>query len=299
MKNLSRIFSAIIPLFIFLGCAAGRTGVPTTRGDVAEVKRLLADGAYVNAKDGNGFTALMTASVNGHKEVVELLLAKGADVNYHFYSEPVKPYYTSALSLAAENGHRDVVELLLAKGANDDFSAMMVACRNGHRDIVELMRAKGPTVNTKVMNGTNVSMAYFLQEASERDQKDIVELLLATGADVDAKDHFGGTALIAASSRGRKDIVELLLARGADVNAKACVTSSMVVNGVLPKPYCHTALILAAQYGHKEIVELLITAGADVNAKTGGDGSRTALRVASQYGHKDIMDLLRRAGAKE
>ena len=42
---------------------------------------LLAKGADVNAKNQDGWTALMCASLDGHKEVVELLLAKRADVN--------------------------------------------------------------------------------------------------------------------------------------------------------------------------------------------------------------------------
>ncbi len=145
---------------------------------------------------------------------------------------------------------------------NDDFTAMMVACRNGQRETAELLRAEGPTVNAKVNKGATILNALFLMEASEHGHKDIVEVLLATGADVNSKDWFGGTALIAASRKGCKDIVEFLLYMGADVNAKDCVTSSMVVNGVPPKPHCHTALSLASQYGHREIVDLLRAAGA-------------------------------------
>jgi hypothetical protein len=52
-----------------------------TRGNLREVKRLVAKGADVNAKADHGYTALMVASRNGHSEVVKLLLAKGADVN--------------------------------------------------------------------------------------------------------------------------------------------------------------------------------------------------------------------------
>jgi ankyrin repeat protein len=45
------------------------------------VKQHLANGTDVNAKDENGYTPLHPAALNGHKEIVELLIAKGADVN--------------------------------------------------------------------------------------------------------------------------------------------------------------------------------------------------------------------------
>ena len=50
--------------------------------------------------------------------------------------------------------------------------------------------------------------------------KDVVEQLIAKGADVNAKNEDNNTALIVASINGHKDVVEQLIAKGADVNAK-------------------------------------------------------------------------------
>ncbi|MFA5106679.1 MAG: ankyrin repeat domain-containing protein, partial [Candidatus Micrarchaeia archaeon] len=50
-------------------------------GDLAGVKEALAAGADVNAKDRDGYTALMVASYWGHMDIVKLLIAAGADVN--------------------------------------------------------------------------------------------------------------------------------------------------------------------------------------------------------------------------
>ena len=77
---------------------------------------------------------------------------------------------------------------------------------------------------------------------------------LAAGANVNAPNTYGWTALYWASSRGHKEIVELLIANGADVNAK--------------DDDGNTPLHLAAGASHKEIAELLIAEGAEVNAKT-------------------------------
>ena len=81
------------------------------RGNLPEVKRLLAAGAEVNAKDLEGQTALIWASKQGHLEVVRTLLATRADVN------PKGKDGWTALMGATKNGHRDVAELLRQAGA--------------------------------------------------------------------------------------------------------------------------------------------------------------------------------------
>ena len=57
--------------------------------------------------------------------------------------------------------------------------------------------------------------------ASQQGHLDVVQALLAKGADVNAKDNDGATALMLASQNGHLDVVQALLAKGADVNAKA------------------------------------------------------------------------------
>ena len=60
-----------------------------------------------------------------------------------------------------------------------------------------------------------------LHDAVSRGHKEVIELLIAKGADVNAKDStFGRTLLHIAAREGHKEIVELLLAKGVDVNAK-------------------------------------------------------------------------------
>jgi serine/threonine-protein phosphatase 6 regulatory ankyrin repeat subunit B len=67
----------------------------------------------VNAKRNDGRTALMIASERGHKEVVKLLLEKGADVNAK------NKEGMTALKYASENGHKEIVELLKSYGAEE------------------------------------------------------------------------------------------------------------------------------------------------------------------------------------
>jgi len=95
--------------------------------------------------------------------------------------------------------------------------------------------------------------AHFLEAAKSGD-KAKVERLLKAGADVDAKDHYGMTALMWASKNGHKETVDILIKNKADVNAKDNN------NGM-------TALMWASWQGYEEIVDVLIAAEADVNAK--------------------------------
>jgi len=240
-------------------------------GDRDIVKLLLKKGADVNAADKFGKTALMMASEKGYKEIMEMLLAKGADVNAK--GKPGK----TALMIATENGYEQVVKLLLAKGADVQAqevlgnTALMMAFEKGYKEIMEMLLAKGADVNKKnYFNETALIMA------ANNGYKEIMEKLLAKGADVNAKNKDSKTALMAASEKGYKEIVEMLLAKGADVNAKG-------------KPG-KMALMIAVENGYKEIVEMLLAKGAAVNAKD-KDG-KTALMAASEKGYEEIVKLL-------
>lgn len=78
-------------------------------GRAATVKQLLASGGNANVTDAGGYSALAAASENNHLEIVKLLIAHGANVNY-------KNGIHTALSLAKAAGHKEVVEFLISKG---------------------------------------------------------------------------------------------------------------------------------------------------------------------------------------
>jgi ankyrin repeat protein len=105
-----------------------------------------------------------------------------------------------------------------------------------------------------------------LQAASAEGRKEVVEMLMANGADVNVKGGEYGTALQAASAEGHKEVVELLLGKGADVNAEGGRDG--------------TALQAASARGHKEVVEILMANGADVNASKEDDGDVTTKKEA-------------------
>ena len=114
-------------------------------------------------------------------------------------------------------------------------------------------------------------------------------MLLAKGAEVNAKDEDSETPLHEAASKGHLDVVKALLAKGAEVDAK--------------NKYGKTPLLFAAWHDHLDVVKALLSKGAEVNAKT-KDGSAcwfgcgwTPLHYAAKYGHLDVVNVLLAHGA--
>ena len=210
-------------------------------GNLAEVKSLLAENPQlVNAKDDQkSSTPLHKAAANNHKDIVELLIATGAQVNAK------DKLGSTALHWAAYNGHKDIVDLLIAGGAQvsakttkrNQTPLCWATCR-GHKEIVELLIAKGAEVNTKDRWEQTP-----LHRAAEKNRKDVLEVLIANQARLNAKDKWGNTALHVAAYYGHKDIVEVLIADGADVNDKSKTG--------------WTPLRMALHMEHQEIAELL------------------------------------------
>ena len=79
-------------------------------GRVEKVKAALESGGNSNSRDESGYSALSAASENNHLEIVKLLVASGADINYESSG-------FTALKLATMAGNAEVVEYLRGQGA--------------------------------------------------------------------------------------------------------------------------------------------------------------------------------------
>ena len=139
---------ALLPSVGIVGAAAPidkRLLEAASGGDLKTVKRLLQEGADINAKHQYGGPPLLEASEHGHVEVVKTLLARGADVNAK------DDEGRTALMWALYRGHYgvEVMKALLDKGANVNakavlgWTALMLASKGGHVDVVKLLKAHG------------------------------------------------------------------------------------------------------------------------------------------------------------
>ena len=280
------------------------------KGDLARIKSLLDNNRELDLDNVKtsifGLRPLHLAAENDHVQVVEFLLAKGANVN-----ATEREMANTPLHVAAYKGHTQIAELLLSKGADinaqnkNGSTPLYEAVLWGRMRMVEVLIAKGADVNTKDSDGEPVLVlasralpgrpkpqtdVYGGAPATfdigligdQKHRKEIAELLIAKGADVNTKNIIGMTPLHYTAAAGQREVAELLLTKGADANSQN-------------PPTLETPLYSAADAGQREVAELLLAKGADVDAKT--FDSFTPLHAAAQNGHKDVVELLLDKGA--
>jgi uncharacterized protein len=182
------------------------------RNDMAAVRQLLKDGADVQARDGQGRTALLAATARNRVEIATLLVEAGADVN----AQDNK--FDSPLLLAGASGYLEILKLALK--ANPNFkiynrfggTALIPACERGHVEIVkELLKTDIDHVNR--LGWTALLEAIILSDGGPKHQE-IVRLLVAAGADVNLPDGEGVTPLKHARQKGYKGITGILESAG-------------------------------------------------------------------------------------
>eukprot|EP00127_Corallochytrium_limacisporum_P002121 Clim_evm15s108 gene=Clim_evmTU15s108 len=246
-------------------------------GDDKAVKKILKKGVHVNEEDEHKFTALALACREGHKEVVELLVASGADVQSQLGEERDTP-----LHWAAFNCQPDIIDILLTRGANihakDEHgeTPLLWACQEGHVEAAHRLLEHG----ADIYDSDNLGRT-GLHISADRGHTDLVEELLMQGLDMEVTDRIHFTPLHRATIEGRKECAEYLVNAGARLDVK--------------DKKGNTPLHWACRTGNNEMTVLFIYAGAALNLRN--NGGETALHTACQYANRDIAQLLILAGA--
>jgi ankyrin repeat protein len=191
-------------------------------GQRALVELFLAKGAQIDGRDISGSTALYLAAENERQATVALLLAKGADADLPGRSG------VTPLAAAAFNGNDRIVEQLLSHGADPNVvdatgkAAMTYAAARGFAEIVRRLLDAG--VDAEFRYGKELTA--LMWAAGHEDgvgahaAESTVDLLLSHGAQLDAIDDRGRTALMTAAELGRTEVVEMLVGRGADATIR-------------------------------------------------------------------------------
>jgi len=191
--------------------------VASKTGDIKWVKQHLEDGVDVNAvgqaiqyprvaQSDAAWTSLHWAALEGHKEIVELLIRKGADANAMTYDGE------SALNLS--EGKIDIESILNQAGGKTGIGiSIWKAAAEGNTEAIKQHIAAGTDVNAVLKMGGWTP----LHKAVDRNQSEAVEILIARGADINARvsnNKNGATPLSIAKILGRSKIGETLRKHG-------------------------------------------------------------------------------------
>ena len=259
-------FAAVLLAGASTGASADALLDAVRAGSHQDAVRLIAAGADVNAADSLGTTPLMWAARYGDAVLVERLIEAGAN------AEAQNVFGVTPMSEAALIGSEPVIRELLAAGVDPNSpnpegeTALMLVVRTGQLDAAEVLIEAGADVNAKERwAGQNA-----LMWAGAQLQPEMMKLLLAKGAEVDARSAVrewtrkvsseprpkelaqgGLTPLMFAARTGCIECAELLLAAGADIN--------------LTDPYGVTPLVVATLNLQNDFAAYLVEKGADIN----------------------------------
>jgi len=156
-------------------------------------------------------------------------------------------------------------------GARAEQAPVIDAARNADRMAVRALIQQGANVNAAEADGTTA-----LHWVSYRDDVEGADLLIRAGANVNAANDLGATPLWTASLNGSAAMVRRLLEAGANPNAALLLGE--------------TPVMVAARSGNPVIVEQLLAKGADVNAR--GARGQTALMWAVAQRHSEVVKVL-------
>ena len=223
-------------------------------GHTAAARTLLALGASPDGADDRAFlgmTPIHVAAFGGHAEIVRMLLDAGAEPGYTTNAGMGYGYH--ALGFAVHHGHTEVVRMLLDAGMGVEHTGenpatpLDLAIERDWPETAALLRERGALTHADAMRARAQALAAEPDPWREAivdgdpaliramldlgdppadalrrvifsldDDPEVVGLLVAAGADVDAAGYNGMTALHEAAANGKTELVEALLAAGAD-----------------------------------------------------------------------------------
>lgn len=276
--------------------------------DVAEI--LLSHGHLADSRDDRGQTPLFHAAACGHSEMIEMLVSNGAEVNARDRSNRT-PIFQAALF-----GHSAVVDRLVASGAEidaKDINGCTALCfiakaeiKQPNLEVVKQLLVHKANPNIKDIFGSSP-----LSYASTAGEMSLVELLVASGVNIDVTLSKGPTVLAYAIGRGKIGLAERLFAHSHNDSSEVFGGPSPLLNAILMRDKnlveslvtstktnidtCPRALEFALILRAQGVMESLLLFKPDINAFHWNGVS--ILMWAVMLGEETIVELLLKNGA--
>lgn len=279
----------------------------TETGDTAQVSNLLKDDpTLVDFMDDGGWSPLRVAASENNVEMIELLLASGAEIdkmagdNTAFFEaaskgnvDALKALLTAGADIEIRNTNLDtplmasgqnieVMTLLLDAGADIEAhrgngrTHLSLVTRRGYKDAVNFLLARGAAVSIEGWTGR-----HLVQGAIKNGLITLLEHLIAAGADLDFSSTDGGTMVHLAAIGGSPVIIHMLIDRGGNPGSK--------------DRYGYTPLHYAASNGFPDVISYLLSKEVDIDPLNAA--GQSPLSLANKYSHEESATVLRDAGA--
>ncbi|CUG04468.1 protein kinase, putative [Bodo saltans] len=256
-------------------------------GHAAAIRTLSCLGAGAHAPTNSGVTPLLAAVLGDHADAIHALVACG--VAAHDASLIAKTivsaiHFKTTSALKALLLHVEIKKPLVIKLASHmsyDIPLLTVAASLGNVKAIEALVNFGADIDARDTTG-----ATAMHAAASLDDAQIFDALMSFGADIDACDNAGATAMHAAASLGHVHFVNAVI--------NALLTCGRKVD--LKNKDGSTPLVYAALCGAEEIIQALISSGANVDAAR-EDGS-TPLHAAAQENRVAAVKALVKHGCK-
>lgn len=186
------------------------------KGDVAQIEKLAAAKADLNARDGNGRTPLHVATFAKQREAIRALVKAGAQINL------LESDRYDGVTIASVADDEETLRVLLALGASAklttsryDGTALIAAAHLGHDGVVkQLIAAGAPLDHVNNLHWTAVIESIVLGNGGPRHQESLRALIQA-GANLQLTDRQGNSPLQLAKSRGYQEMIAMLEKAGA------------------------------------------------------------------------------------
>ncbi|XP_071094513.1 putative ankyrin repeat protein RF_0381 [Haliotis cracherodii] len=235
----------------------------------------------VNSRGNSGMTPAMITASMGHKDIFDLLQEKRADLSLLDRNE------NNILHKACKGGNVELVSYVLTKNIVDinsknmfGMTSAMEAAVGGHKEVLHLLMSTGADLNATDDDDLDILSFAF----SSRDRETVKFILTHSIFNINDQDEKGMTPALLSAEMGYRDVFDLVVSRVADL-----ASENDEGNDIIQK---------ACAGGNLDIVKYVLTLNSIVRHinRTGEFGWTPAMFAAS-LGYKDVFDLLVKKGA--